>query len=306
MQLLGQTSIDFMSKRPVGVVFSALLLAGAIGAIAIQGLNFGIDFTGGTLIELGYSEEVDLDEIRMRLEDADFGDAVVQNFGSIRDVLVRLAPREGPDESTLSSDVLRALPGADMRRIEFVGPQVGEDLTEQGGLAMLYALIGILIYVMLRFEWRFAVGAVAALVHDVVIVVGGFAVLQLNFDLPVLAAVLAVIGYSLNDTIVVFDRIRENFRKIRKSPPVDVVNKSLNQTLARTIMTSITTLLVLFALFFLGGEVIHSFATALIMGVFIGTYSSLFVASPTALALGITKADLMPVIKEGAEIDNRP
>lgn len=306
MQLLGQTSIDFMSKRPVGVVFSALLLAGAIGAISIQGLNFGIDFTGGTLIELGYSDEVDLDEIRMRLADADFGDAVVQNFGSIRDVLVRLAPREGPDESTLSSDVLRALPGADMRRIEFVGPQVGEDLTEQGGLAMLYALIGILIYVMLRFEWRFAVGAVAALVHDVVIVVGGFAVLQLNFDLPVLAAVLAVIGYSLNDTIVVFDRIRENFRKIRKSPPVDVVNKSLNQTLARTVMTSITTLLVLFALFFLGGEVIHSFATALIMGVFIGTYSSLFVASPTALALGITKADLMPVIKEGAEIDNRP
>jgi len=306
MQLLGQTSIDFMSKRPVGVVFSTLLLLGAIGAISTQGLNFGIDFTGGTLIELGYSEEVDLDEIRMRLAAADFGDAVVQNFGSIRDVLVRLAPREGPDESTLSSDVLRALPGADMRRIEFVGPQVGEDLTEQGGLAMLYALVGILIYVMLRFEWRFAVGAVAALVHDVVIVVGGFAVLQLNFDLPVLAAVLAVIGYSLNDTIVVFDRIRENFRKIRKSRPVDVVNKSLNQTLARTIMTSLTTLLVLFALFFLGGEVIHSFATALIMGVFIGTYSSLFVASPTALALGITKADLMPVIKEGAEIDNRP
>ena len=295
-----------MRGRVVALCFSATLMAIAIGVLATQGLNFGIDFTGGTLIELGYQRSADLKKIREQLAGADIGDAVVQNFGSSRDVLVRIAPREGLNSAKLSTQVLEALPGAEMRRVEFVGPQVGEELTEQGGLAMLYALIGILIYVAMRFEWRFALGAVAALIHDVVVVVGAFSLTQMSFDLPVLAAVLAVIGYSLNDTIVVFDRIRENFRKVRKGTPVDVVNTSLNNTLARTLITSLTTLIVLSALFFLGGELIHSFAAALIVGVVIGTYSSMYVASTSALALGITRADLMPVHKEGAAADQRP
>ena len=295
-----------MRGRVVALCFSATLMAIAIGVLATQGLNFGIDFTGGTLIELGYQRSADLKKIREQLAGADIGDAVVQNFGSSRDVLVRIAPREGLNSAKLSTQVLEALPGAEMRRVEFVGPQVGEELTEQGGLAMLYALIGILIYVAMRFEWRFALGAVAALIHDVVVVVGAFSLTQMSFNLPVLAAVLAVIGYSLNDTIVVFDRIRENFRKVRKGTPVDVVNTSLNNTLARTLITSLTTLIVLSALFFLGGELIHSFAAALIVGVVIGTYSSMYVASTSALALGITRADLMPVHKEGAAADQRP
>jgi len=298
--------IDFMGRRSLAMAFSGILLVASLGALATKGLNFGIDFTGGTLIELGYEREANLDEVRSQLAAAELGDAVVQYFGTTRDVLVRIAPREGEESAELSTRVLRALPGADMRRVEFVGPQVGDELTEKGGLAMLYALIGILIYIALRFEKRFALGAVAALVHDVLIVMGALSLSQLNFDLPVLAALLAVIGYSLNDTIVVFDRIRENFRKIRKGTAIDIVNTSLNQTLSRTLMTSLTTLLVLLALFFIGGELIHSFAAALIVGVIIGTYSSIYVASTSALALGITKADLMPVPKEGAEADRRP
>jgi preprotein translocase subunit SecF len=225
--------------------------------------------------------------------------------------LVRLAPRGDLSKAELSSSILRVLrqsggEGMQLRRVEFVGPQVGEELTEQGGLAMLIALGAILIYVSLRFQWKFSLGAVAALFHDVIITIGFFSVLGLQFDLTVLAAVLAVIGYSLNDTIVVFDRVRENFRTMRKGTPVEIVNASLNQTLSRTLMTSLTTLLVLAALFFLGGELIHEFATALIVGVIIGTYSSIYVASTTALALGVMKADLMPVQKEGDEADARP
>ncbi len=306
MRIFEQTNFDFMKRRALALTVSAALMATAVGSLFTQGLNFGIDFTGGTLIELGYQQTADLDAIREQLAGANIGESVVQNFGTSRDVLVRIAATEGLDSADLSSKVLEELPNAEMRRVEFVGPQVGEELTEQGGLAMLYALFGILIYVSIRFEWRFALGAVAALVHDVVVVVGVFSLTQLSFDLPVLAAVLAVIGYSLNDTIVVFDRIRENFRKVRKGSSVDVVNKSLNQTLARTLVTSLTTLIVLFALFFIGGKLIHSFAAALIVGVVIGTYSSMYVASTTALALGITKADLMPVQKEGAVIDQRP
>ncbi len=283
----------------------------SIGSLATRVLNFGIDFTGGTLIEVGYSEPADLSSVRSTLESAGFGDAVVQHFGTARDVLIRLAPREDVSKAELSDRIFDSLQAASqieltLRRVEFVGPQVGEELTEQGGLAMLIALGAILVYVALRFEYRFAVGAVAALAHDVIITLGFFSVFQLEFDLTVLAALLAVIGYSLNDTIVVFDRIRENFRKMRKGTSVDIVNSSLNQTLSRTLMTSFTTLLVLLALFFLGGELIHSFATALIVGVFVGTYSSMYVASPTALALGVSKADLMPVKKEGAELDARP
>ncbi len=297
------TSIDFMAQRRVAAVVSGALLLVAVAALAVRGLAFGIDFTGGTLIEVGYEEPADLSEIRATLVEAGFPEAVVQHFGTTRDVLVRIAPRETVDKADLSTQVLRALDVAPeaMRRVEFVGPQVGEELTEQGGLAMLFALGAIFVYVMLRFEWKFSVGAVAALFHDVLIVLGMFAVLGLEFDLTVLAALLAVIGYSLNDTIVVFDRIRENFRIIRRGSSTQVVNTSLNQTLSRTLMTSLTTLIVLLALFFLGGELIHNFSIALMLGVLVGTYSSLYVASTATLALGITKQDLMPVEKEGAD-----
>lgn len=263
------------------------------------------------MIEVGYPETADLAQIRATLSETEFGDAVVQHFGTTRDVLVRLASREDISKAELSSRLIRSLRQSssvelEMRRVEFVGPQVGEELTEDGGLAMLIALFAILMYVGFRFEYRFAVGSVAALVHDVVITLGIFSILGLDFDLPVLAAVLAVIGYSLNDTIVVFDRIRENFRKIRKGTAVEIVNASLNQTLSRTLVTSLTTLLVLVALFLLGGELIRGFSTALIIGVLVGTYSSIYIASTTILALGVSKVDLMPVKKEGVELDASP
>jgi preprotein translocase subunit SecF len=300
----GKLSINFMGKRYIAMVFSAVLVLISISALVTNGLNFGIDFTGGTLIEVGYPDAADLDNVRTALSDSEFAQVQVQHFGSSRDVLVRIAPKEGQESAQLSEDVLAALreqtAGVEMRRVEFVGPQVGKELTEQGGLAMIYALIGILIYIIVRFQWRFAPGAVIALVHDVVIVVGIFAIFQFDFDLTVLAALLAVIGYSLNDTIVVFDRIRENFRKMRKGTPIEIINTSINQTLARTMMTSLTTLLVLVSLFVFGGEVIHAFSRALILGVVVGTYSSIYVASTAALALGVSKADLMPAQKEEA------
>tara|TARA_R110001592_G_scaffold312399_1_gene587698 strand:+ start:502 stop:1419 length:918 start_codon:yes stop_codon:yes gene_type:complete len=301
-----QDKFDFMKWRKIAYALSGLLLFAAVFELGVNGLSLGIDFTGGTLVELGYEQDADLDAIRTALASSEYGDAVVQAFGSPRDVLVRLPQSTGANDADLSNRVLEILPGAEMRRVEFVGPQVGEELAEDGALAMLYALGGILIYIMIRFTWKFAAGAIAALVHDVLIVVGFFSMTGADFDLPVLAAILAVIGYSLNDTIVVFDRVRENFRRMRKREPLDVVNSSLNQTFSRTLITSLTTLLVLMALFFLGGELIHSFATALIVGVVIGTYSSIFVASATTLALGVEKADLMPVEKEGAEADSRP
>ena len=308
MQLLkGKLTIDFMGKRRLAFILSGVLLALSLTALITKGLNFGIDFTGGTLIEVGYPQAVELEPIRGVLAEAGFDGAQVQHFGSSRDVLVRIAPQAEKESAQLSEEALTGLRQLDaaveMRRIEFVGPQVGEELTEQGALAMIYALIGILIYIMVRFQWRFAPGAVIALVHDVLIIIGVFALFQFDFDLTVLAALLAVIGYSLNDTIVVFDRIRENFRKIRKGTPVDIVNTSLNQTISRTLMTSITTLLVLISLFAFGGEVIHSFALALILGVVVGTYSSIYVASSATLALGVTKADLMPAKVESKEGD---
>jgi preprotein translocase subunit SecF len=312
MQLFkDSTNFDFMSKRKIAVTFSVILLFAAIGSMAVRGLNFGLDFTGGTLIEMKYSHAVDLSLVRSTLETSGFPEAVAQHFGTASDIMVRIAPRENQSNADISTTVMAALRGADegeveMRRVEFVGPQVGDELAEDGALAMIYALICILVYVGFRFEYRFAVGAVLALIHDVILTVGVFALFQLEFDLTVLAAVLAVIGYSLNDTIVVFDRIRENFRKMRKGTSTDVVNSSLNQTLSRTMMTSITTLLVLTALFIFGGELIHGFATALIIGVVIGTYSSIYVASSSALMLGISKTDLMPVEKEGEELDDRP
>jgi len=301
----GKFNIDFMGKRHLAIVLSALMIAVAIGSLVFKGLNLGIDFTGGTLIEVDYPQPATLEAVRSTLSDAGFEQAQAQHFGSSRDVLIRIAPREGRESAQLSEDVLAALRTQDasveMRRVEFVGPQVGEELTEQGALAMIYALIGILIYIMIRFQWRFAPGAVAALVHDVLIIVGFFSFFQFDFDLTVVAALLAVIGYSLNDTIVVFDRIRENFRKMRKRTSLEVMNASINQTLARTLMTSITTLLVLVSLFVFGGEVIHAFSLALILGVVVGTYSSIYVASTATLALGVTKADLMPAKKEGED-----
>ncbi|MFW5910756.1 MAG: protein translocase subunit SecF, partial [Thiohalospira sp.] len=274
-------AIDFMVRRRQAAWFTAALLLLAVGALAVRGLNFGIDFTGGTLIEVGYPEAPQLDEVRTSLEGSGL-DATVQTFGGARDILIRVPPVEELSDAELSNRVLERLredtPEVEMRRVEFVGPQVGDELTEDGGLALLYALIGVLIYVALRFEFRFAVGSVAALVHDVVIVVGLLALFGVEFDLTVLAALLAIIGYSLNDTIVVFDRIRENFRRMRKGDREEVVNASLNQTLSRTLMTSITTLLVVLALFFLGGELIHGFAAALLAGVVVGTYSSVYVA----------------------------
>jgi preprotein translocase subunit SecF len=303
----GKLAIDFMGKRRYAMILSVVLLTVSVVALVGKGLNFGIDFTGGTLIEMGYPEAVELDGIRGALADGGFGSPQVQHFGSSHDVLVRIAPQAGKDSVELSENALNVLrqqnAAMEMRRVEFVGPQVGEELTEQGALAMIYALIGILIYIMVRFQWRFAPGAVVALVHDVLIIIGFFAFFQFDFDLTVLAALLAVIGYSLNDTIVVFDRIRENFRRMRKGSSVEVINTSINQTFSRTMMTSITTLLVLISLFVFGGEVIHTFSLALILGVLVGTYSSIYVASTVTLALGVTKADLMPAQVEEKEGD---
>ncbi|MBA6288316.1 protein translocase subunit SecF [Colwellia sp. MB3u-4] len=309
MQILQlKETVAFMRYRKVALVFSIVLMLASVVSLATNKLNFGLDFTGGTLIEIGFDELADLTKVRAIMDSNGFDDAVVQLYGSSRDVVIRLAPREDVKAEMLGNQVLDILQAGtgqtiDMRRIEFVGASVGDDLAEQGGLAMLTALICILVYVAFRFEWRFALGSVIALFHDVLLTLGLFSVLQLQFDLTVLAAVLAVIGYSLNDTIVVSDRIRENFRKVRSGTPEDVINISLTQTLSRTVITSITTLLVLAALFFKGGALIHGFATALLLGVFVGTYSSVYVASSVALALGISKEDLIPEVieKEGAD-----
>ncbi|MDP2594402.1 protein translocase subunit SecF [Alteromonas stellipolaris] len=313
MQLLKLSeTINFMRLRVPAMVLSTILILGSFVSLGVNSLNWGLDFTGGTLIEVGYEDSANLESIRSLLNNAEFEDAIVQNFGSSQEVLIRIAPRDGVKAATIGEQVLAALradgTAVDMRRIEFVGPNVGEELTEQGGLAMLVALICILVYVAMRFEWRFALGSVSALAHDVILTLGLFSILQIEFDLTVLAAVLAVIGYSLNDTIVVSDRIRENFRKIRKGEPIDIINISLTQTLNRTIITSLTTVLVLVALFYKGGALIHGFATALLFGVVVGTYSSVYIASSVALALGISKEDLMPpqVEKEGADLDPMP
>jgi preprotein translocase subunit SecF len=291
--------IDWMSKRKFAAAFSITLTLICIASLVLRGLNLGIDFTGGTLVELGFSQPADLDQVREKLHAAAFKGVSVQRFGSSHDVLVRVAPREELSSAEVSGRILSLIPGAEMRRVEFVGPQVGEDLRDKGGLAMIIALVAILIYVALRFESRFAIGAVIALMHDVLLVVGVFSLFQLEFDLTVLAAVLAVIGYSLNDTIVVYDRMRENFRKMRRESTLGIVNVSLSQTLSRTLMTGMTTLLVLIALYALAGEMLRPFSFALIVGLIFGTYSSVYVASALALALGVSRKDLLPVAKEG-------
>lgn len=331
-----KTNIAFLNWRAAAFRLSLVLIILSIASLIVRGLNFGIDFSGGTLVEVGYQQPVEIESVRSALLQGGFESAIVQHFGTAKDVLVRLPAAETGQQveqaAQLSERVVRELrkpyaeiltaetgitelqqcvnadaPGAprdcqvQMRRVEFVGPQVGDELTNQGGLAMLYALIGILIYVTFRFEWRFAVGSVIALAHDVLITLGVFSIFQFDFSLSVLAAVLAVIGYSLNDTIVVYDRIRENFRKLRRREVIDIVNHSINQTLPRTVLTSLTTMIVVLTLLIFGGEVIRGFAIALLVGVIVGTYSSIFVASPAVIALGITREDLMPVKKEGAE-----
>jgi preprotein translocase subunit SecF len=302
---------DFMSGRRLAMMISAALVLVSLLSLAVRGLELGVDFTGGSVIEVGYPATANVDQIRTSLEKAGY-DASVQAFGSDKDVLIRLAPDEkGGKKDNISQKVLKVLQqqtaGVEMRRVEFVGPQIGDELRDQGGIAMLLALAGILIYVTLRFEFRFSVGSVIALLHDVVITLGFFSISGIEFDLTILAAILAIIGYSLNDTIVVFDRVRENFLKIRKATTEESINTSINQTLSRTIVTSLTTLLVLLALFFFGGEIIHGFALAMIVGVVIGTYSSIYVASSSLLMMGVTREALLPPVPdESEEIEQMP
>lgn len=303
--------LRFMSINKWTTILSVVLILLSLGSLAVNKLNWGLDFTGGTLVEVGFEQPADLAELRTVLEANEFGDAVVQNYGTQRDVLVRIPPRDEAASDTIGNELLTVLQrniegGIDVRRVEFVGPQVGEELAEAGGLAMLVALICILVYVSFRFEWRLALSAVAGLAQDVILILGVFSLLQMQVDLTILAALLAVIGYSLNDSIVVADRIRENFRKLRKNTPEEVIDISLSQTLSRTLVTSLTTLLVLLVLMFFGGQMIFGFAVALSMGVIVGTYSSVFTRSTLVLAMGISRDDLMPpeVEKEGEEHDN--
>jgi len=307
-----KTHIDFLgqTRRKIALVFSVLIVVVSLISIISRGLEFGIDFTGGILIEVGYPEAADLVSIRSNLADAGFDDAQVQLFGTDTDVLVRLPPQEGADPDSLReqlrSTVAVGTSGVDLRRVEFVSPQVGKELTERGSLALIIALLLIFVYVMVRFQWKFAAGAVAALAHDVIVTVGFFSLFRFPFDLTVVAAILAVIGYSLNDTVVAFDRIRENFFKLRGILAEESMNTSINEMLARTIITGVTTLLVLVALLVLGGESIAPFSVALIVGIIVGTYSSIYTASATALALGVNSQDLLEPVKDPDLIDELP
>jgi len=301
-------NIPFMSYRRFATIGSLVLLIMSIGSLGFKGLNLGLDFSGGTLIEVSYEEAADLVDIRDLMTNNGFDDFQVVNFGSNSDVLIKVADKNGNSQlgDVIYKFLLDADPSTELKRIEFVGPQIGSELRDQGGLGMLVALGMILLYVAFRFQYKFALGAVAALAHDVVIILGLFSLLSWDFDLTVLAALLAVIGYSLNDTIVVSDRIRENFRGERGFEPDEIVNRSINQTLSRTLITSLTTLLVLFALFFFGGDMIRGFSQALIIGVLVGTYSSIYVVANMLLCLSITQDDLAIPEPEGAEFDDMP
>ena len=288
---------DFMSKRRIALGLSLVLLSVSIGSFFVQGMNLGLDFTGGSLVEIGFESEIETELVRDHLVDAGFENGTVQYFGSNRDLLIRVPPTIGQEGAQLSDQIYSSIserfPGASLRQASFVGPAVGDELAEDGGLALLAALIVVMIYILFRFTKLFSIGAVTALGHDVVIVLGVFSFFQWTFDLTVLAALLAVIGYSLNDTIVVSDRIRENFRRLAKRSALETVNKSLNQTLGRSLVTSLTTLFVLVSLLIFGGEVIRGFASALTIGVVIGTYSSIYVAASVLLGLGIKREDLL-------------
>jgi preprotein translocase subunit SecF len=307
-----KTNIDFLSRsrRNMAVGLSILVVVVSIASLFTRGLNLGIDFTGGILLEVHYPAAADLVEIRDNLTTAGFERYVVQEFGNAQDVLVRLPPQPGTDANALRDSLFAVLAGGDstveLRRVELVSAQVGEELTEQGGLAMIFALLMIFAYVMFRFQWKFAMGAVAALAHDVIVTIGFFSLTGVSFDLSVVAAVLAVIGYSLNDTVVAFDRIRENFTKLRGTSPEEAMNTSINEMLARTIITGVTTLIVLTALLLLGGESVGPFSIALIVGIIVGTYSSIYTASATALMLHVTPQDLMPPEVDPELIDDLP
>ncbi|WP_237054740.1 protein translocase subunit SecF [Microbulbifer sediminum] len=321
-EYMGKRVFSFMRWRKLAAALSILAIVASIAALAMNGLKFGLDFTGGTQVEVGYEIAPQIEEVRGQLVDAGYEGATVVRFGSDNELLIKLPPevtekqtqtsaRDEDATQSIGDKVVTVLRqnsdgDVDLRRVEVVGPQIGEELRDDGGLGMLFALAVVMGYVALRFQYKFSIGAVAALIHDVILVLGFFALLQLDFDLTVLAAVLAVIGYSLNDTIVVADRIRENFRKVRKAESEEIIDISLSQTLGRTLMTSLTTLLVLFALQFFGGELIHNFSLALVVGVLVGTYSSIYVSANILMALGITKEDLMPPVKEGAELEEMP
>lgn len=309
MRLFSKTpNFDFLGRRKIAVAISLLLIALSIYSFAARGFNLGIDFTGGVLVEVGYTENVELQGIRDALAAGGYAEASVQNYGTAKDVLIRLLPQTGRNDAELRDKILAVLTAqnadAQLRGLSFVGPSVGEELKENGGIAAMTALLLIFMYIWLRFKWHFSLGASAALIHDVILVLGVFSFFQIAFDMNVLAALMAVIGYSLNDTIVVFDRIRENLINHRKGSSEEIMNLSINEMLARTFVTSLTTLLVVVSLFVLGGEAIKSFALALIIGIVVGTYSSIYIASATALGLGITQEDLIPVADE--ELDEMP
>jgi preprotein translocase subunit SecF len=330
MQILNKTNIDFLRFRYIPMILSAILVVVSIGSFFTLQLNRGLDFSGGTLVELAFNKPVDINTLRKQVEQTGVKGPIVQHIGRSEHVMIRIPLEAGQDSNKQSNQLIRKLreqygerlvesrpdqdnqcivgkaskPGRcqiQERRAEFVGPQIGEELVRKGVLALIGSIVGILIYVMFRFEWRFAVASIVATTHDVILVFGFFSIFQLEFNLPVLAAMLAILGYSLNDTIVVFDRIRENFRRLRKRSVREIMNASLNETLSRTIVTSLTTLVVVLALYFYGGEIMRGFAIALIVGIFVGTYSSIFIATPTVLLLGISRDDMQTVKKEGAE-----
>ncbi|KFZ37148.1 preprotein translocase subunit SecF [Shewanella mangrovi] len=308
LQILNfKNSVNFLRHAVPISIMSMILVIASFVSLGTKGINWGLDFTGGTSVVLNFSKPADLNSLRDLLADGPTESAIVQNFGSSRDVVVRLQTQQGTKSDDQVKLVMAAAekqdPQVERKSVEFVGPQVGQELAEQGGMAVLVALICILLYVAFRFEWRLSLGAVAALAHDVIVTLGLFSVLQLEFDLTVLAGVLTVVGYSLNDTIVVFDRIRENFLKMRKAEPREVVNASITQTMSRTVITTGTTLITVVALYLKGGSMIHGFATALLMGIVVGTYSSIYVASFLAIRLGINREHMMPVQieKEGAD-----
>ena len=305
-----KTSFRFMPLRRRWYAISGALVLASVLLLVFRGLNFGIDFTGGVVLELAFPQAADLDQVRGALGKAGYQGAVVQSFGTSHDVLVRLLPEEGKDVNAVSHDVLSALqsyePAAELRRTEVVGAQVGQELAEQGALAALFAFLLILAYVAVRFQWKLGVGSIVAAFHDPIIILGIFSATQMTFDLPALAAILAVVGYSLNDTVVVFDRIRERFVLTRKGTPTEIIDLAINETLSRTLMTSVTTLVAVFSLLIFGGDVLKAFSAALAIGVFVGTYSSIFVASSIALDLKLTARDLMPAQREKGEVDSMP
>jgi preprotein translocase subunit SecF len=305
-----RTTYRFMPLRARWYSISGALIVLSVLLIAFRGLNLGIDFTGGVVLELGFPQQADLDAVRGALAKAGHGDATVQSFGTSRDVLVRLLPKEGENIAAVGQDVLAAVqtyePSVQLRRTEVVGAQIGAELAEQGALAALFAFLMILAYVALRFQWKLAIGSIVAALHDPILVLGFFAATQMTFDLPTLASILAVVGYSLNDTVVVFDRIRERFVMTRKGTPAETIDLAINDTLSRTLMTSVTTLIAVFSLLIFAGDTLAGFATALAIGVFVGTYSSIFVASSIALDLKLTARDLMPAQREKGAVDDMP